>query len=201
MLVMGKSRQLAACLALVVATSALGGCATKKFVRSEVGVVNTKVTATEGRVTTAEGVLRQQGDQINQISGVARDALQRAEAANKLAEGKFNYTILLTDDAVKFPRNGAQLSAEAQSRLTALAERLKSENKNVYVEVQGHADRGEAATVGAQRAEAVRRFLNAQGVPLNRISTISYGSASPATTDTTPAGRAQNRRAVVVVLA
>jgi len=40
-----------------------------------------------------------------------------------------------------------------------------------------------------------------QGVPLNRLSTISYGQDDPVATNSTKAGRAQNRRVVVVVLA
>ena len=86
-----------------------------------------------------------------------------------------------------------------------LADKLKSENKNVYVEIQGHADTAEgntaAMTLGEQRAEAVRVFMSQQGVPLNRMSTISYGAKDPATTDKSRAARAQNRRVVLVVLA
>ena len=37
-------------------------------------------------------------------------------------------------------------------------------------------------------------------VPLNRMSTISYGDTLPAEPNTTKAGRAQNRRVVLVVL-
>jgi outer membrane protein OmpA-like peptidoglycan-associated protein len=37
-------------------------------------------------------------------------------------------------------------------------------------------------------------------VALNRMSTISYGSTSPVASNKTKAGRAQNRRVVVIVL-
>ena len=200
-MVLGKQpAKLAVGLALVLAATSLGGCATKKFVRTEVGVVDTKVTATQGRVDVAEGTIRTHEGRIAAVDAVAKDALQRADAAGKLAEGKFNYSVLLTDDAVKFPANGTKLSEEAQSRLTSLAEKLTSENKNVYVEVQGHTDSTEADRLGQQRAEAVRRFLTAHGVPLNRISSISYGATEPAAPNQTRAGRAQNRRVVVNVL-
>ena len=52
-----------------------------------------------------------------------------------------------------------------------------------------------------QRAEAVRRFMSAQGVPLNRMATISYGKSQPVADNNTRYGRAQNRCAVIVVLA
>ncbi len=46
----------------------------------------------------------------------------------------------------------------------------------------------------------MRRFLSEQGVALNRMSTISYGEDHPVAPNNTHAGRAQNRRVVVVVL-
>jgi peptidoglycan-associated lipoprotein len=46
----------------------------------------------------------------------------------------------------------------------------------------------------------VRRYLNQHGVPLNRISTISYGPDSPVAPNTTRDGRKANRRVVLIVL-
>ena len=46
----------------------------------------------------------------------------------------------------------------------------------------------------------MRRFLNQQGVALNRMATISYGKDSPVAPNNTSEGRAQNRRVVIVVL-
>ena len=87
--------------------------------------------------------------------------------------------MVLSDDSVKFPVDSAKLSPEAQERLTAFADKLKDDNRNVYLEIQGHTDARGPATVnerlGEERAEAVRRFMNQHGVPLNRMATISYG--------------------------
>jgi outer membrane protein OmpA-like peptidoglycan-associated protein len=172
----------AVCAAL---TTMLGmsACATKDYVRKKVGVAEAHTT---------------------QVEGTARDALDRANAAHKLAEGKFLYQVVLSDDSVKFPVDRHALSPEAESRLKELADRLKTENHNVYLEIQGHTDAtGDQAyneQLGLARAEAVRRFLNEQGVPLNRMSTISYGEDAPVAPNDTPEGRAQNRRVVVIVL-
>ena len=85
------------------------------------------------------------------------------------------------------------------------ANRLKAENRNVYLEIQGHTDATGADMynykLGEERAEAVRRYLNAKGVALNRMSTISYGKSEPIDDNKTKDGRAKNRRVVVVVLA
>jgi peptidoglycan-associated lipoprotein len=169
----------------IVLMAAVGasGCATKNFVRDQVAVVDTRVT---------------------EVQGTAGEALQRANAAHKLAEGKFLYEVVLSDDSVKFPLDRHALSPEAEARLAELAQRLKSENRNVYLEIQGHTDAtGEAEyneKLGEERAEAVRRYLNNSGVALNRMASISYGEEAPVAPNESREGRAQNRRVVIVVL-
>jgi len=174
-----------AALTGVVLALGLGasGCASHRFVRDQVEVVDTRVT---------------------QVEGTAGEALARANAAHKLAEGKFLYEVVLSDDSVKFPVDQNALSAEAEQRLAELAQRLKAENRNVYLEIQGHTDASGDAQyndrLGESRAEAVRRSLSRQGIALNRMATISYGEDSPVADNATPEGRAQNRRVAIVVL-
>jgi outer membrane protein OmpA-like peptidoglycan-associated protein len=161
----------------------LAGCATEEYVREQVAPVQ---------------------EQATQAQGTAAEALSRANAAHKLAEGKFLYQEVLSDDAVKFPVNGDELSAEAKARLGELANKLKSDNRNVYLEIQGFTDASGDSKynhkLGEARAEAVRRFLHQQGVPLNRMATISYGEEDPIAPNDTAAGRAHNRRVTIVVL-
>jgi outer membrane protein OmpA-like peptidoglycan-associated protein len=112
--------------------------------------------------------------------------------------------MVLSDDSVKFPVDSSKLSPEAEQRLSDFADKLKNDNRNVYVEIQGHTDaRGSERInerLGEDRAEAVRLFMNKHGVPLNRMSTISYGKADPVADNKTKTGRAQNRRVVMVVM-
>ena len=182
---MQKAITRTAALASAAILAALGtsGCASHQYVRDQVGVAEAHTT---------------------KVEGTAQEALDRANAAHKLAEGKFLYEVVLSDDSVKFPVDRHALSPEAEARLSELVQRLKSENRNVYLEIQGHTDSTGATayndTLGRERAEAVRRYLNQQGVALNRMSTISYGKDVPVAPNDTPAGRAQNRRVVIVVL-
>lgn len=184
---------------------ALGGCATKGFVRAQVGAVDSKVQATQSQVDTQQGALKDHDARLGALDKTTREALNRAEAAGKLAEGKFLYSMVLSDDSVKFPVDRAALSSEAKTRLMDFVQKLKGDNKNVYLEIQGHTDAtGSKALntrLGEERAEAVRLFMNQQGVALNRMSTISYGDQSPVASNKSHTGRAQNRRVVVIVLA
>jgi len=183
--------------AIAVSAISLGGCATKDYVNEHVAAVDAKVQTTQGQVD-------QHQTHLAQLDQTTKEALDRATAAGKLAEGKFLYSMVLSDDSVKFPVDSSKLSPEAQERLTAFADKLKNDNRNVYLEIQGHTDaRGPDAIntqLGEKRAEAVRLFMNQHGVPLNRMSTISYGKQDPVADNKTRTGRAQNRRVVMVVM-
>ncbi len=196
----------AASLALVAS-----GCATKKYVSGEVAGVNTRVDGVQTQVEDAQTKLKDHEGRISKNSAdtavaskTAQEALDRAIAAGKLAEGKFLYETVLSDDKVKFGFDKADLSAEAKAALDEFAGKLKGDNRGVYIEIQGHTDNVGSEEynfqLGEKRAEAVRRYLSLKGVPLNRMSTISYGEAEPVADNSNRDGRNQNRRVVLVVL-
>ena len=191
--------------AMMLTVAGLGGCATKKFVNEQVGMVDSRVTDVSTKVSDVSARVSDHDGKLASLDQTSRDALERATAAGKLAEGKFLYSEVLSDDSMKFGPSKATLSPEAQARLDAFVDKLKTDNRNVYVEVQGHTDNTGAKEanyrLGEERAEAVRRYLNQHGVALNRISTISYGADAPAAPNTRRAGRQANRRVVLIVLA
>jgi peptidoglycan-associated lipoprotein len=180
---------------MAVAAVSLGGCATKDYVNQQVSAEDAKSQAYQGHTD----------QHLSQLDQSTKDALDRATAAGKLAEGKFLYSMVLSDDSVKFPVDSSKLSPEAQQRLSDFADKLKSDNRNVYLEIQGHTDAKGPDTIntrlGEERAEAVRLFMNQHGVPLNRMATISYGKQDPVDSNKTRHGRAENRRVVLVVMA
>lgn len=182
---------------LAVGVVGLGGCASKDYVNARVDTLETRVQATQSQVDKQQA-------QLAQIDQTAREALERATAAGKLMEGKFLYSVVLSDDSIKFPLDVATLSPEAEAHLSDFVAQLKTDNRNVYVEIQGHTDAtGPDALnqrLGAARADAVRTFLSRQGVPLSRMDTISYGESDPVADNSTRTGRAENRRVVLIVM-
>ena len=169
---------------------AVSGCATKSYVDESVARLDAR--------------LDEQTERLNELTETSRQALERATDAGVLAEGKFLYTVVLSNDEINFDSDKSTLSGDAQTRLTGLADDLKADNRNVYLEIQGHTDATGSEQynqyLGMQRAESVRRHLHTQGVALDRMSTISYGEGSPAEPNDTAEGRALNRRVEVVVL-
>jgi outer membrane protein OmpA-like peptidoglycan-associated protein len=197
-----------AATAIAVSAFALSGCATKEFVNQQVAAEDAKTQAgfdkTQASLNQQQAMLDQHNTRLAALDQTSKEALDRATAAGKLAEGKFLYEMVLSDDSVKFPLDSSKLSKEATARLQDFADKLKADNRNVYLEIQGHTDAtGKDAInqrLGAERAEAVRLFMNEHGVPLNRMATISYGEKDPVADNKTRTGRAQNRRVVLVVM-
>ncbi len=87
-----------------------------------------------------------------------------------------------------------------------MVSQLKQDPKNVYLEIAGYTDNvGDKTTnqkIGLERAESVKRYLYEQyQIPLHKMNVISYGMENPVAPNKTKAGRAQNRRVVIKVLA
>jgi peptidoglycan-associated lipoprotein len=179
-------------------------CATKKQVRKEVDRIDSEMATIEGSVEENQVRLKEHDSKIADLSRETREALERAQSAEKLAQGKLLYEITLTDEDVRFGFNQSELTDNARQTLESLLTQLKAENRNVYIEVQGHTDSFGTEEynmkLGQERAEAVRRYLSENGIPLHRISTLSYGETRPLTDNKSRKGRSTNRRVVIVVL-
>lgn len=208
-------------VALVATTLAWGsGCVGKKLFRTTVEETDTRVGAVESAVEANERRMADMRDEtdskiaemdreVEQAVEVGTDAKRTAMEAATLAEraamGKLLWEVTLSDDSVKFSFGEATVPAEAAQALDELADRIKSYGKAVYVEIQGHTDSAGGEdynlSLGQRRAEAVRNYLAAEGgIPLHAMNTISFGESQPVADNSTPGGRAKNRRVVVRVL-
>jgi peptidoglycan-associated lipoprotein len=185
------------------------GCASKGYVQetvtAETQVVHTRLDTVAGQVEANQTKLREHDERIGQVSRTAQEALQRAQEAGHLAQGKLLYETVLSDDQVRFGFDRADLSPEARAALDLFAAPLVGQNRNVYIEIQGHTDSVGAEQYNYQlaldRAEAVRRYLNMEHrVPLHRMAVISYGETAPIADNSSRDGRSKNRRVVLVVL-
>jgi outer membrane protein OmpA-like peptidoglycan-associated protein len=200
---------------VLLAAALLGGCATKDYVNEQIAGVNQRMDGQQadanarfgqaaGQYQGLDSRLNSQQAALDGASRTAQEALERASAAGKLATGKVLYETALTS-RIGFDFDGSALNAAARQALDDFAAQIKAENRNVYIEIQGHTDSsGSAATnlrIGEQRAEAVRRYLTIQhGFALHRMNAISYGETAPVADNGTRAGRAENRRVTLVVL-
>lgn len=89
------------------------------------------------------------------------------------------------------------LRSESNAELDRLVQLLK-DVKSLKIEISGHTDNTGSASLNEklsqERAEAVVRYLSSKGIAANRMTAKGYGSSSPIATNSTAAGRQENRR-------
>jgi len=195
-------------LAVAVASCATSGSVDQKIAAAQAQTqadVNKKIESVASQVEAVQAHQKEQDVQLASLSQEAKDALQRATQAGVLAKGKVAFEQTFGEDRVKFKSDKYDLNAEAKTALDDFAGKVKALQDQYFIEIQGHTDDTGSSRynedLGERRAEAVRRYLSReQKLPLNRMSTISYGDTLPVAPNKTKAGRAQNRRVVIVVL-
>jgi peptidoglycan-associated lipoprotein len=216
-----------ALIALTVSAFAVTGsaCATKKFVRTSVGEVDSKVTTLSGDVEKNQ----QRINEVDQKAGAAGDAARAADAragaageaagaARSAADAagakadaidkngrRLVYEVVLNEAKGGFKFGKTDLPDDAKAALDKVITDLQADPKAVFFEIEGHTDSRGATRfneeLGMKRAEAVKRYLYEQHqVPLHKINVISYGEDKPVSDNKTKEGRAENRRIVVRML-
>jgi outer membrane protein OmpA-like peptidoglycan-associated protein len=216
-------------VATSISVLAIGGstaCATKKFVRTSVGEVNDKVDSLGRSVEeTQERTRRNEGriSEVDQRAGAAQQSAdqagQAASAAHSAANAvgtKFDefdksnrrlvYEMVLSEDSGNFKFGKTNLPDEAKSKIDEVVSKLKTDPKNIWIEIEGHTDSiGNKMVndkIGLERAQAVEKYLYEQyQIPLHKMNVISYGAEKPVAPNKTREGRAQNRRVVIKILA
>jgi peptidoglycan-associated lipoprotein len=105
-------------------------------------------------------------------------------------------------DRILFDTDSYSVDDQDRGTLDAQARWLLA-NPRVSVTIEGHCDergtREYNLALGDRRANAVKNYLAARGVPAARMTTISWGKERPVAMGSDEGAWAQNRRAVTVV--
>jgi outer membrane protein OmpA-like peptidoglycan-associated protein len=136
---------------------------------------------------------RQAAQMREQIRQQLNSILQTQETARGLI-------VNLSD--VLFATGRYDLKQDAQLKLARVSGILLA-HPDLKVQVEGYTDNvgGDAYNqkLSEQRANRVQNFLASQGVPIQNVSAIGYGTSNPVADNSTAAGRQQNRRVEMVV--
>src|SRR5579859_7127790 len=205
-------------------------CATKKMVKQRVGEVNDKVDTLSKSVEETQERTKSNETKINDVDQRAQQASQRAygradeayvnadkanAAADKVnsradaiekASKKIVYEVTLSEDKSGFKFGQAKMPEDMQAQIDQIVQQWKANPNGGYIEIEGHTDNVGSKDfnykLGLERAEAVKRYLyENEQIPLHKINVISYGEEKPIAPNKTKAGRAQNRRVVIKLLA
>jgi outer membrane protein OmpA-like peptidoglycan-associated protein len=213
-------------LTLIAVIAAIApACASRGFVRTEVGAVGQDVETLAATGEETRERTRQNEERIEEVdrrAGAAvREAQSSADAAamaaldvdervTAVAEEtqrlrRLIFEVTLNEQQANFSSSQAELPDEARTLLDQLVIQLQEIPESVYLEIEGHTDSTGSETLnmqlGMERAEAVRLYLyETHSVPLHRMNVISYGESVPVAPNETAEGRAQNRRVVIRVL-
>jgi outer membrane protein OmpA-like peptidoglycan-associated protein len=193
-------------------------CASKKFVNTRVGEVNTKVDSlgrtveeTQERTRVNEGRISEVDQKAAAAGMTAEEARNAANAAGTRIEAldaaskRLVYSVTLSEDKGNFKFGRVDIPDEAKAEIDNLVNQLKANPNGAWIEIEGHTDAvgGKAynMALGEKRAEQVKRYLYEQHqVPLHKMNVISFGEEKPVSDNKTRDGRAQNRRVVIKVL-
>jgi OOP family OmpA-OmpF porin len=200
------------------------GCATKKYVQSQVTPINNKIgelddiTSKNSRdIKDVDGKAQQGIQAANQADQKALAAGDSADQANQKAnhvssglnglqgtvENLDNYKAT-ANTTIQFGFNKATLTKADQQMLDEFAGQVAGQ-KHYIIQVQGYTD-GVGSTeynnqLSRRRADAVIQYLAAKhNVPAYRIYIIGLGMENPVAENSNAAGRKKNRRVDVALL-
>ena len=175
-----KHKNQLACCVVALASLGLGACSTTNY-DEQIATLQSQIAAHDGRIAALETKV---GEHDARIA--------------KVEKGKFNYQ-KVGEAVILFDTGSYALKPEESAKLDAAIERLKAEDRNAYIEVEGFADlRGSEKAnreLGLRRAREVYNYIRDRGVALNRMMLFSQGEEHPVDT-----GLADNRRVVVTVV-
>jgi outer membrane protein OmpA-like peptidoglycan-associated protein len=105
-------------------------------------------------------------------------------------------------EKIQFARNSPRIDQASHPALDEVVKALQ-DNKNFRVQIEGHASSEGAdehnQELSEQRAQAVLDYLVNDGVSKERLAAKGFSSSVPIDTNTTAAGRENNRRVEFVV--
>ena len=151
-------------------------------------------------VGTGAGVLigkkmdKQQAELEAELAKQAQ--IEKTTDANGLQAIKVTF-----NSGILFPTNGTTLNANAKADLSKFASSLIN-NPNTNVQIYGYTDdTGSLAVNERVSTDAVRNYLLNSGVQANRLSAQGLPMQDYVASNSTPEGRAQNRRVEIYITA
>ncbi|NJM51904.1 MAG: OmpA family protein [Blastocatellia bacterium] len=160
-----------------------------------------------GQSAAGEGILpadngKKEEKTASEIKLLENQILQQKTKIKQTERG----LIVSLSEAGFFAPGDATVSAEAQNVIETLAQSLQ--NNRIPIRIEGHTDAIPISNLrynsnwelSTSRAANVLQKLVENGITPERLSASGYGGFQPVADNSTPEGRAQNRRVDIVIL-
>jgi outer membrane protein OmpA-like peptidoglycan-associated protein len=167
-----------------------------------------KDKASADKARTEAELARAKADKERDEAERARKEAERiaAEALEKMkqmgAKEEARGVVITLSGQVLFTSGKSDLLPMAREKLDEVAKVLKEQN-NPPLLIEGHTDSAGSASdnrkLGQARADAVRSHLVSRGYPESKIRAVGIGADRPIAPNSSPEGRANNRRVEIVV--
>ncbi|MBO7117987.1 MAG: OmpA family protein [Bacteroidales bacterium] len=150
--------------------------------------------------TAAGAVIGKKMDQkAEELAKLEGASVETITDANGLEAIKVTF-----ESGILFPFNGVNLSDQSKATLAQFANEMR-DLPETNITIWGHTDNiGTAAVnqrISGQRADAVKTFLNQNGIANTRLDAVGKSFDMPVADNATEEGRAQNRRVEIYVSA
>jgi outer membrane protein OmpA-like peptidoglycan-associated protein len=164
---------------------------------------NTPIAQTSG--VPLENVQKIQKAADGKIAGATDPSGTAGSQHSALETAPPRFTLVLGEGKGGFKFRSMMLSEEAKAKIDEMLTGEKVDLNNARFEIEGYTDNLGSKEVndqvGLARAKAVRQYLGeAYEIPAAWISVVSYGMEKPVADNSTPEGRARNRRVVIKVV-
>jgi len=205
-----------------LAATFLAGCTTDPYTGQQ-KISNTAGGAAIGAAVGALGGLAVGGSSRAQrnavLIGAGLGALGGGAIGNYMDRQEAELRAQLQGTGVSVTRNGDNIILNMPSNITfdtdqdavksqfyptlnSVAIVLRKFNQSL-VDIYGHTDSTGSASYNQQlsqrRAQSVANYLGSQGIDQRRFAVVGYGDTQPIASNSTEAGRAQNRRVEIQI--
>jgi len=205
-------------LVCLVCLSLLSGCTDYK---KKYDYLNVEHQNLKGRFENMQAEKQQMADRISQDQQTIDELQRQIEELNKTPAEATGFgegydvafdpaagTITVTlQNTILFASGKASLKSATSAELDHILSVLKQSYAGKKIDVVGHTDTDPIKKspwkdnweLSAQRALSVARYLIQRGIPEGQVRAAGCGPARPVGPNTTPAGKAKNRRVEIVV--